>query len=164
MLRFHKFMAMAAAVLLLLHPVLLAAGSGNPGLLISLDQPWYIWLGKITLVLVLINVGLSWYQKKLHLKFEKWRFLHNILGPMIIVFAFVHSITVSNDLQHPFMQGLWIVFFVTAVLVFVWHRIVRPWQLQQNRWEVMDVQPETDDVCTVIPILSRQCSTMKSRK
>jgi predicted ferric reductase len=148
-LRFHKYMAMAAAVLLLLHPVLLAAGSGNLGLLISLDLPWYIWLGKITLLLVLVNVGVSWYQRNLHLKFEKWRFLHDVLGPVIIVFAFVHSITVGHDLQHPLMQVLWVVFFVTAVLVFVWHRMIRPRQLQQHLWEVMDVQPETDDVWTV---------------
>jgi len=148
-LRFHKYMAMAAAVLLLLHPVLLAAGSGNLGLLISLDLPWYIWLGKITLLLVLVNVGVSWYQRNLHLKFEKWRCLHDILGPVIIVCAFVHSITVGHDLRHPFMQGLWIVFFVTAVLVFVWHRIIRPRQLRQNLWEVNDVQQETDDVWTV---------------
>lgn len=151
LLRFHKYMAMAAAVLLMLHPVLLAAGSGNLGLLLSLTQPWYIWLGKITLLLVLVNVGVSWYQRKLRLKFEKWRFVHDILGPMIIVFAFIHSITVGKDLQHPYMQGLWIVFFVTAVLVFVWHRIIRPrqLQLQQNLWKVIDLRQETSDVWTV---------------
>ena len=149
LLRFHKYMALAAAVLLLLHPVLLAAGSGKLDLLISLDQPWYIWVGKVALLLVLVNIGLSLYQQKLHLKFEKWRLGHDIIGPVIIAFAFIHSITVGKDLQQPFMQGLWIVFFVSALLVFVWHRILRPRKLQKDPWEVLDVQPETDDVWTV---------------
>jgi len=148
-LRFHKYMAMTAAVLLVVHPVLIAAGSGSLDLLISLDQPWYIWVGKITLFLVLINVGVSWYQRKLNLQFEKWRFVHDILGPAIIVFAFVHSITVGNDLQQPFMQGVWSVLFVAAVGVFVWHRLVRPRLLQKNPWQVIDVRQEAPDVWTV---------------
>ncbi len=149
LVRFHKYMAAAAAVLLLLHPLLIAAGSGSLDLLISLDQPWYIWLGKITLFLVLANVGVSLYQRKLNLKFEKWRLVHDILGPAIIVFAFVHSITVGKDLQQPLMLGLWSIFFVVAVVVFVWHRLVRPRLLQRNPWQVIDVQQEAPDVWTV---------------
>ncbi len=149
LLRFHKYTGITAAVLLVLHPVLLSIASGNPDLLISLDQPWYIWVGKIALLILLINVGLSWYQLKLNIKFETWRLLHDILGPVILVFIFVHSFVVGSDLQRTSMQGLWIVVLIVAVGVFILHRIVRPILLKRRPWQVTEVQEEAPDVHTI---------------
>ncbi len=59
LIRYHKYMALTAACLLILHPILMALGQHNWKLLISLALPWYIWVGKMALVLVVANVLIS---------------------------------------------------------------------------------------------------------
>ncbi|MFO7964052.1 MAG: ferredoxin reductase family protein [Desulfobacterales bacterium] len=149
LLRFHKYTGIFAAFLLILHPILLAIGAGSADLLISLDQPWYIWLGKITLLLLLIHVGVSWYQRKLKMKFEKWRMTHDVLGPAIIIFIFIHSYVVGTDLQSVSIQTLWIIMVILAVAVFVGHRLIRPYLLKRRPWRVVDLREEMEGVHTV---------------
>jgi len=149
LLRFHKYMGMAAVALLVLHPLLLAAGSGRLDLLISLDQPWFIWMGKAGLVLLLANIAISLYSYRLKLQFETWRLIHDILAPALIVMAFTHSLVAGNDLQQPLMRGLWISLLIIALGLFSWHRILRPLHLKKRLWQVVDVVPEAPNVWTV---------------
>ncbi|HMB31183.1 MAG TPA: ferric reductase-like transmembrane domain-containing protein, partial [Desulfohalobiaceae bacterium] len=62
LIRFHKYIALTAACFLILHPILLALGGMGWKLLIGLDLPWYIWMGKAALILVIANVLVSFYQ------------------------------------------------------------------------------------------------------
>ena len=59
LIRYHKYVAIAAAGFLILHPILLALAKGRLTLLIGLDLPWYIWAGKAALILVIANVLIS---------------------------------------------------------------------------------------------------------
>ena len=149
LIRFHKQMALFAAGLLLLHPLLLAAGGAGWRLIFGLDLPWYIWLGKAALVLLLANAVLSLYQVSLNLKFETWRLLHDILGPAIIVSVFVHSWMAGDDLEAANMKGLWILMVALTVLLFSYHRFLRPYRLNRRLWRVTEVRKETEDVHTV---------------
>ncbi len=148
-IRFHRNMAVLAAVLLLSHPLLIAVSEGHWNLLFSLDLPWYIWLGKIALVVLIINAGISIYQKKLHLKFEQWRVGHNVSGLVIIVLIFLHSWFTGSDLEPAGMKVLWIGILSAAVLVYLYHKIFRPWRLKHHAYRVIDVQQETADVWTI---------------
>ncbi|MDZ7831583.1 MAG: ferric reductase-like transmembrane domain-containing protein [Desulfobacterales bacterium] len=149
LLRFHKYMGMTAVAFLVLHPLLLAAGSGRVDLLISLDQPWFIWLGKIGLLLLLANIAISLYSYRLKLQFEAWRLIHDILAPVLIVMAFTHSLVAGDDLQHPLMRGLWIALLIIALGLYVWHRFIRPISLKKRPWQVVDVTSEAPNVWTV---------------
>ncbi len=149
LLRFHKYMGMTAAFLLLAHPLLLAAGSGRPDLLISLNQPWYLWLGKAGLVLLLVHIGVSLYSSRLNLQFETWRLIHDILAPALIAVAFLHSLAAGNGLQHPLMQGLWLALLLIAAGVLAWHLLIRPFRLKKRAWHVVEVLPEAPNVWTV---------------
>ena len=71
---FHRSMGVFVAGILIAHPLLLAAGGSGWHLLIGLDLPWYIWLAKATLLLLLINVALSVYRGSLGLKYRKMAF------------------------------------------------------------------------------------------
>ncbi len=149
-LRFHKYMAGLAVVLLLAHPVLLAwGGVGFQKMFFSLNVPWYIWLGKAALVLLLINAGLSLFQTRLGITFERWRLAHDILGPAILVLVFVHSFFAGHDLSAPAMEVLWPVILGASVVVFVIHRLVRPFKLNLQPLRVTDVQKEARNVWTV---------------
>ncbi len=149
LIRYHKHMGIFAGFLLLVHPLLLAAGSGSLHLLTGLDLPWYIWAGRAALLIVLINIGLSYYQETLKLKFEKWRFTHDVLGPLILATVFVHSWITGDDLVMSSMRILWILALAAATLIFAGHRFLRPYILKRNSYRVTEVKPEADDVWTV---------------
>lgn len=148
-LRFHRNMGIFALLLFIAHPLLLSAGAGSAGLIIGIGVPWYIWLGRLTLILLLVNVLLSTSQASFSLTFERWRDLHDILGPLILVFAFVHSSIAGRDLKNPFLKGIWVAALAAAVVLFVYHRIVRPILLKNRAYRVIDVRTEAPDVWTV---------------
>lgn len=148
-LRFHRNMGIFALFLFIAHPFLLAAGSGSRVLILGIDVPWYIWLGRITLAILLINIFLSTYQGALNLKFEIWRAVHDVLSPLIIALAFIHSFAVGSDLGLAGMRILWIILLITAVLLFAYHRIIRPHILKRHPYEVVEVIPEAKDVWTI---------------
>jgi predicted ferric reductase len=147
---FHRRMGTVAAILLLLHPLLMALG-GDEGwhLLYGLNLPWYIFVGKATLVLLLLNVILSLWRRPLCIAFEKWRLWHDILGPLVLALAFTHSWYASEDLTIGPMQVLWVTFLAAAVLLFVYHRLIRPLQLRDHLYRVLEVQQEADKVWTI---------------
>ncbi len=146
-IRYHRNISIFTGVILLLHPLLIIIGSGDWSLLWS--GGLFVWLGKITLVLVIINILTSVYQMKINLKFERWRVFHDIIGPALLVLAFIHSWNIGGDLQGTWMQALWIFLLGTAVLVFIYHRFIRPWRLSRHPYEVTDVKTEAENVWTV---------------
>ena len=146
---FHRNMGVFVAGILIAHPLLMAAGGSGWPLLIGLHPDWYVWLGKATLLLLLINVALSLYRRSLGLKYEKWRLLHDVLGPAILVMAFVHSWYAGGDLTVRPMQALWVVLLTGAVLLFGYHRFIRPWQLGRHPYRITEVRQETPQVWTL---------------
>jgi predicted ferric reductase len=149
LVRFHKYMAIFAVCLLVLHPVLLAGGGIGWKLLIGIDLPWYIWVGKITLVLLLANVVLSLFQKPFGIKFEKWRCCHDILAPLIFVLAFFHSWFAGQNLRNPPLECLWPVIIIIVLSLFFYHRIIRPVNLACKPYRVLNIKQETEDVWTI---------------
>lgn len=149
LIRFHKHMAVFATFLVLLHPVLLAASEGNWNLIIGWDLPWYIWVGKAALVVVIVSVLLSLYQSLLHLKFETWRRLHNVGGVAIVAFAFTHSWVAGGDLDPIPMKALWIAGLVLLVMAYLGHRVFGPLRRKRHPYRVVGVHPEAEDVWTL---------------
>lgn len=146
---FHRRMGTLAAALLILHPLFLALGGGGGQLIYGLKVDWYIWVGKTALVLLLINVGVSLWRARLGIKFEKWRRCHDILGPLVLVLVFVHSWYASEDLSVRPMQVLWVVFLGGAVLLFTYHRLLRPARLRNHLYQVTEVRQESPKVWTL---------------
>ena len=149
LIRFHRLIALAAAALLILHPLLLAYGGMGWNLLIGLDLPWSIWAGKAALILVVANVALSRFQTRIGLSFERWRLGHGLLAPAILVLIAVHSWFAGDDLEALPLQALWVGLILLAASMFVFHRFVRPIRLRKQAYTVRDVRQETGDVWTV---------------
>ena len=146
---FHRRMGTFAAILLLLHPPLMALGGGGWDLIYGLQVEWYIWVAKAALALLLVNVGLSLWRLRLGVKFEKWRRWHDILGPLVLILAFTHSWYASEDLKLRPMQALWVTYLAAAVLLLVYHRLIRPLQLRDHLYRVLEVKPEAPKVWTI---------------
>ncbi len=149
LLRFHKYIAVSALCLLLIHPLLLAQGVYGWELVYSLNQPWPVWAGRIALILLIGVVLISVYQGRIGLSFEKWRLGHNISAPAVLILGFLHSWFIGIDLELVQMQIIWVVALILAIIIFVYHRIIRPKLLKQQAYTVKEVIPEADDVWTV---------------
>lgn len=147
--RFHKSMGIFATLLLISHPPLLVLGGGGLPLLLSLDQPWYILMGKIGLLLLVIHTLLSVFSAKLGLKFEQWRRIHYIFAPLIIVFVFVHSLETGDDLKILPVQVLWAILLIVSLAAYLYHKVLKPIYLARDPYRVVDVQRETPNVWTV---------------
>jgi len=150
-LRFHKGMGVYATFLLCLHPFLLAVG-GDEGwsLLIARDVHWYIWIARVGLLLLLIHSCISVLRRSLRLAFERWRLVHNILAPMVLVLGFLHSWNASDDdLKLAVLRLLWVGLLGVAVLVYVYHRVVRPLWQRRHLYRVRNMRQETHNVWTL---------------
>ena len=148
-LRFHRKMAVFGACLLIAHPFLLAAGRGNWHLIYSLDQPWNIWLGRVALLLVIVNVLLSVFRVQLRQTFERWRLLHGVIGVLLLGSAWTHSWFTGPDLRLTALQILWIALAALVVLVFAHHRFIRPRLLRRGAYRVVGVHQEIENVWTI---------------
>jgi len=146
-IRFHRNMAVLALGLLLAHPVLMAFGGA--GWRIIIGGSALVWVGKAALALVLVNVLLSLYQTRLGLKFERWRFLHDLTGPAILALAFTHSWFIGTDLHLTVLQALWVALLGAAVAAFGYHKFIRPRRLARDPYEVTEVKREAPKVWTV---------------
>jgi predicted ferric reductase len=147
-LRFHKAMAVLAVLLLISHPVFIAAGKGNWRLLYGLAMPGPIWLGRIALLLLLAQAVTSIFQRRL-LPFEKWRLLHN-QAVLILILVLAHSLVVGDDLEHIAMQVLWGIWFVLATAAYVYHMFYRPAGSSRRPYRVKEVIRENHNVSTIV--------------
>jgi predicted ferric reductase len=149
LIRFHKYMGLLAVALLIGHPLLLALGGGGVGLLINLDLPWYVMAAKLGLLLLIANVLLSIFSERMRMKFERWRLMHDLMAPAIIVLGFLHSRRVGSDLRIPAIRWYWTFIFVLVLVAFVYHRWIRSWRLSSRPWKVTEVKKEVDRVWTL---------------
>jgi len=149
-IRFHKYMAIFATMLIVLHPILLVVGGAGLELVTDLYVPWYIWLGKGALALLLVNALASLYQSKLKIKFEIWRLCHDVLGIAIILLAFTHSFFTGSDINNSaLLKALWIAIPIVWTLLFIYHLFVRPKILGNHPYRVVEVKKEASDVYTL---------------
>ncbi len=149
MFRFHRAMALFAVVLLLVHPVLLAWGSGNWRLLWGLALPWNIWVGKLALVALVVHWLVSQFRERMRFEFQKWRLTHNVLAVAILVLIFLHSYFSGQDLTQPAIRVLWPVGVLAVAAVYVHHKLTRPMLRRKHSYQVAEVTPETRNVTTV---------------
>ena len=139
LIRYHKHMAILGTSLLVLHPVCLVIGGAGFGLITSIDIIWYVWLGRIAVTLLILNAILSAFQLSLRIKFEKWRVIHDVLAPAIIIFGFIHSWNIGTDIWNTPMRILWVLLPGISIILFVYHRFIRPYILSRHPYKVIDV-------------------------
>ena len=97
--RFHRGMALVAALLLLSHPVLLAFGDHGTELLTDLRAPWYIWAGKLALLAALGMGPVAVWRGAFRLAFDRWRLLHGFAAAVVLVGGMGHALNAAHDLE-----------------------------------------------------------------
>jgi predicted ferric reductase len=146
---FHRFMGMVAGVLILLHPLALALGSGNGSLLFSLSVRWYIWVGRGLLLYMAGFVLIAVFRAALRIEFQKWLTMHTYGAPLIIITAFIHSWVAGSDMRFGAVRIVWILFAATALGIIANHLILRPLLLRRKPYRVSSVIQEAKGVWTI---------------
>lgn len=144
--RFHKSMGIFVTAIMVSHPILMELGGGQVA---GLSQPWYIWVGRTSLVLLLVHTLISVYSNRVGLTFEQWRRIHYVLAPLIIVLVFVHGMEAGDDLKLLALQVFWAGLLAAAAGAYIYHKIIIPTRLRHSPYRVVDVQPEAPKVWTV---------------
>lgn len=148
LLVFHRVMALVAAALLCVHPVLVASAVGWP-LLTRLHVHGYIWLGRVALALLLLHVTVSLLRRVVHLSYERWRRLHNLFALTILAAGFVHSVMAGDDLRDNNRRMLWATVPAVGLATWLYSRAVRPRLLARRPFRVLSITPESARVWTL---------------
>jgi len=147
--RFHKAMAVVAASVLLLHPVLLAAGHGNLDLITSILQPAPIIVGKLALLSLFVLAIVSIYRKTLNMEYEKWLVLHNAVALVVLVLVGIHAFILGADVELPATHYVMAAVLLFGVIAYIKHTLYDPLTSKKNAYQVVSVKRETHDVCTL---------------
>lgn len=146
---FHKAMAVLASLLLISHPVLIAIGGHDWSVLFGPQVMWHIWLGRITLVIVLAHVLLASFRVVIRLNYETWRVVHNLGAVLILALGFFHSWNAGGDFKIVWMKALWAGLLFVAVASYLWHRVLRTMLLRRHPYQVTEVRAEANGVWTI---------------
>jgi predicted ferric reductase len=147
-LRFHRAMALVIVALLCAHPVLVASDEGWR-LLTKLHTRWYIWAGRIALVLLVAQVATALHRSAMRLSYERWRRAHNAIALAILALGFAHAVTTGQDLQAVGGLMLWTATPALAIGAWLYARAIRPHLLARRTFRVRSVKSETSRVWTV---------------
>jgi predicted ferric reductase len=153
---FHRIMAITAATLLLMHPLLLAADPrGDDGwkLLYTFSfagEGLKVLLGKVTLSMLLTTAALSLFRLSMKIEYQLWLRLHDVLALSIIAGGFIHSLLIGPHVGgKAIMETFWIAYPSLALGALIYNRIIRAAVLKARTYRVTDVRQETDTVWTL---------------
>src|SRR4030042_3978758 len=152
MIVFHKYEAMTAMTLLLLHPVFLFLGLKSGGLtIVKYIRSWGIfqYLGLFTLLSLIITVVVALYSDKFRIKYEVWRLLHKLTF-LVILSGLIHSVFIVSDIisRGP-IYFWWIFLAILAALTFINKYLVRSYFLNNPLYKVVSVKKETNEVRSI---------------
>jgi predicted ferric reductase len=129
------------------HPVLVAREEGW-SLLTGLHVPWYIWVGRLALTLLLLQVIVSLSRRVIRLPYDQWRRLHNPMALAILTLGFTHSLAAGDDM-HGGGLLVWCAVMAVAFGIWLYVRVARPRLLLRNPFRVTGVKSEAPHVWTL---------------
>lgn len=153
LLRWHRWLGPTVLVVIVAHPLLLAAGyAGAAGW-----WPSLVGLGSTTLDAVVgtglfvIAAGTSVGLVRRRLPYESWHLLH-LLTYAAVVLAFLHQLTAgSTVLQGTVVRTWWLMQVIAVLGLAAVHRVIVPlWVSARHGLRVVEVVRETDDVVSVV--------------
>jgi len=140
---FHRYLASAAFLLLLLHVALLwwkfpeVVGSLHPH-----RAPAYMSYGWIAFFAFALLMLSSLWRKPLKIEYDRWRRLHVLLALAGVIFAVLHVQGSGAYLEAPWKRALWSALALSWLLLAVWVRLLRPALLLRRPWRVESINQE----------------------
>lgn len=140
---FHRYMAVFALALIFLH--FLVIRISNPeilGPINPLRASWHMSAGRISFVLFALLIATSLWRKRLHIPYDEWRISHIILSVTAFLLALWHIEGVGFYIDAPAKHWLWISYTLFWLLLIVYVRLIKPWQMYKRPYRVAEVRQE----------------------
>ena len=147
---FHRYLALIAIALVLLHFVIIrinytdALGAINP-----LQAPWHMTAGRISFVLLTLLVISSLLRKQLRIHYDEWRMLHIGMAMTGFVLALAHIEGVGYYINAPAKHWLWTAYTLFWLFLIVYLRLIKPWQMHKKPYKVLEVKAERGNSWTL---------------
>jgi predicted ferric reductase len=145
-MRFHQLAARLAALLVLLHFVLLVMPRAlhhpprAPHVLDRILQAPHLQSGVVALVLVVLVVALGILRDRLRLRYELWRASHAVAAVAIALAGGHHALSARHAGSGPLI-GFWWALLVMALASLVYVYLVKPVLLARRAYRVSAVEP-----------------------
>jgi predicted ferric reductase len=136
----HRGVAVAAAVLGTLHPLLLFApetrqiGPFNPA-------AWPVYLGPVVLIGLWTVVVVSLWRIFLGIPFQRWWLLHRLGVFSLVALIGLHVFIVGTDFMIGWPRTLLASIFGAYILFFVYNKIFKPLRMRSAPYTVASVTP-----------------------
>ncbi len=144
-MRFHKWAAIGAFVMLLLHPLTLLVTYAHPmdlGYATGFAMLRTNYGGIIALASLVAVVLSALLLKKIGLEYQLWRYAHK--GALIVVVVgFVHGLRSGEAMPAPMQVYFWALLLAALFLFFYSNIYMKLWG--RSRWRVDAIIPETHD-------------------
>jgi predicted ferric reductase len=146
---FHKAMAVVSGVLVLIHPTALALNLMDPFIITSLYAPWYIQFGKLGLLILLCLLFTSLLRRAVHLTYERWRWLHNLLALLLLAVGIIHALLSGRDMSSALLQAIFFALLALGIGSYAVHKVIGPARRKKHPFHVSDIARENIRVWTV---------------
>ncbi|MFW6362387.1 MAG: ferric reductase-like transmembrane domain-containing protein, partial [Spirochaeta sp.] len=145
----HRFIGIAAIAAALVHTLMYSIPAALQDYLIpELPDDWAIAAGMLSLTLLLLLGITAAAYRKLHLKYDTWRRIHQtayIILPLVLLHAYFGGTHLS---YHPLLQGQMLM--MTAVVAgLLLQRLFRTIRIRRNPQAVTEVYRPTHDTTSV---------------
>lgn len=142
-LRFHRYVAIAALVFVLAHPLILVIHEpAMLALLNPLHPSWGVRTANWALYALVLLVLLSLFRKRLRLGYEAWRVSHALLAIALIVLSHLHVHLAGRYTGVWWKEALLLAISTVAVGLLAYLRLIRPALQRQAPYRVAELRPE----------------------
>jgi len=138
----HHKLSILTFFLILLHPILLFIDGVPLSLLNIFSGSWRPRAGVLAVVSILILITTSVWRKPIKLRYDIWRWIHNIMSVVAIGFALYHMFLVNHYLSLTYQRVIWLSLTGIWLLIILFVRIIKPLMRLKRPYEVMSVNPE----------------------
>ena len=140
---FHRYLALMAISFIFIHLLIIRISSPEAlGTMNPLQAPFHMTSGRIALALFALLIISSLWRKSLHIHYEQWRVLHIGLAVTAFLLALWHIEGVGYYIDAPAKRWLWRSYILFWVLLVVYVRFFKPWQMCRKPYRVVDVRQE----------------------
>jgi predicted ferric reductase len=140
---FHRYLALTAFALICIHYLIIRIGNAEAlGSINPLQAPWYMTAGRTSLALFTLIIITSLWRKPLHIHYDQWRMLHIGISVGIFLLALAHIEGVGYYTNIPVKHWLWTSYILFWLMLIVYVRLIKPWQMRNKPYRVAEVRQE----------------------
>ncbi|MGD9761546.1 MAG: hypothetical protein AB7U52_03810 [Candidatus Izemoplasmatales bacterium] len=94
----------------------------------------------------------KWLKKRIEgwkkFTYEQLRFIHNFTVVAYLILN-IHVLLTPNAQQHTYVFLVYVTYFVISLMFYVYHKFIKSKLLQNNKYTIVEVLPESSNVWTI---------------